>query len=91
MTRLRQRIAERLKDAQNTAAMLTTFNEVDMGGVMNLRSQHKESFEKKYGVKLGRSRKFRASMPRSTATTSSIKIITISAWRSARRRDWWCR
>lgn len=53
MTRLRQRIAERLKDAQNTAAMLTTFNEVDMTNVMALRAQHKESFEKKYGTKLG--------------------------------------
>ena len=53
MTRLRQRVAERLKDAQNTAAMLTTFNEVDMGHVMNLRNQHKEDFEKKHGVKLG--------------------------------------
>ncbi|HUY67973.1 MAG TPA: 2-oxoglutarate dehydrogenase complex dihydrolipoyllysine-residue succinyltransferase [Alphaproteobacteria bacterium] len=53
MTRLRQRIAERLKDAQNTAAMLTTFNEVDMSNVMALRAQHKDSFEKKYGVKLG--------------------------------------
>jgi 2-oxoglutarate dehydrogenase E2 component (dihydrolipoamide succinyltransferase) len=53
MTRLRQRIAERLKDAQNTAAMLTTFNEVDMSHVMALRNQYKESFEKKHGVKLG--------------------------------------
>jgi 2-oxoglutarate dehydrogenase E2 component (dihydrolipoamide succinyltransferase) len=53
MTRLRQRIAERLKEAQNTAAMLTTFNEVDMTNVMALRSQHKDGFEKKYGVKLG--------------------------------------
>ena len=53
MTRLRQRIAERLKEAQNTAAMLTTFNEVDMSNVMALRSQHKDVFEKKYGVKLG--------------------------------------
>ncbi len=53
MTRLRQRIAERLKDAQNTAAMLTTFNEVDMGNVMALRAQNKDNFEKKYGVKLG--------------------------------------
>ncbi len=53
MTRLRQRIAERLKEAQNTAAMLTTFNEVDMGHVMALRNQYKESFEKKHGVKLG--------------------------------------
>ena len=53
MTRLRQRIAERLKEAQNTAAMLTTFNEVDMGHVMALRNQYKDSFEKKHGVKLG--------------------------------------
>jgi 2-oxoglutarate dehydrogenase E2 component (dihydrolipoamide succinyltransferase) len=53
MTRLRQTIARRLKDAQNTAAMLTTFNEVDMGHVMAMRSQYKELFEKKHGVKLG--------------------------------------
>jgi 2-oxoglutarate dehydrogenase E2 component (dihydrolipoamide succinyltransferase) len=53
MTRLRQTIARRLKDAQNTAAMLTTFNEVDMGAVMHLRSQYKDLFEKKHGVKLG--------------------------------------
>ena len=53
MTRLRQTIARRLKDAQNTAAMLTTFNEVDMGAVMDLRKQYKELFEKKHGVKLG--------------------------------------
>jgi len=53
MTRLRQTIARRLKDAQNTAAMLTTFNEVDMSAVMALRNQYKELFEKKHGVKLG--------------------------------------
>jgi 2-oxoglutarate dehydrogenase E2 component (dihydrolipoamide succinyltransferase) len=53
MSRLRQTIARRLKDAQNTAAMLTTFNEVDMGAVMSLRNQYKEVFEKKHGVKLG--------------------------------------
>jgi 2-oxoglutarate dehydrogenase E2 component (dihydrolipoamide succinyltransferase) len=53
MTRLRQTIARRLKDAQNAAAMLTTFNEVDMSAVMNLRNQYKELFEKKHGVKLG--------------------------------------
>jgi 2-oxoglutarate dehydrogenase E2 component (dihydrolipoamide succinyltransferase) len=53
MTRLRQTIARRLKDAQNTAAMLTTFNEVDMSAVMHLRNQYKELFEKKHGVKLG--------------------------------------
>ncbi len=53
MTRLRQTIARRLKDAQNTAAMLTTFNEVDMGPVMDLRKSYKDLFEKKHGVKLG--------------------------------------
>jgi 2-oxoglutarate dehydrogenase E2 component (dihydrolipoamide succinyltransferase) len=53
MTRLRQTIARRLKDAQNTAAMLTTFNEVDMTAVMSLRNQYKDLFEKKHGVKLG--------------------------------------
>jgi 2-oxoglutarate dehydrogenase E2 component (dihydrolipoamide succinyltransferase) len=53
MTRLRQTIARRLKDAQATAAMLTTFNEVDMGGVMSMRTKYKDLFEKKHGVKLG--------------------------------------
>ena len=53
MTRLRKRIAERLKQAQNTAAMLTTFNEVDMTNVMALRNLRKDAFEKKHGVKLG--------------------------------------
>lgn len=53
MTRLRQTIARRLKDAQNSAAMLTTYNEVDMGPVMDIRKQYKELFEKKHGVKLG--------------------------------------
>ena len=53
MSRLRQTIARRLKDAQNTAAMLTTFNEVDMTAVMKLRADYRELFEKKHGVKLG--------------------------------------
>jgi 2-oxoglutarate dehydrogenase E2 component (dihydrolipoamide succinyltransferase) len=53
MTRLRQTIARRLKDAQNTAAMLTTYNEVDMSAVMALRTKYKDIFEKKHGVKLG--------------------------------------
>jgi 2-oxoglutarate dehydrogenase E2 component (dihydrolipoamide succinyltransferase) len=53
MTRLRQTIARRLKEAQNTAAMLTTFNEVDMSAVMALRNQYKDAFEKRHGVKLG--------------------------------------
>ena len=53
MTRLRATIARRLKDAQNTAAMLTTYNEVDMSGIMELRNTYKDQFEKKHGVKLG--------------------------------------
>jgi 2-oxoglutarate dehydrogenase E2 component (dihydrolipoamide succinyltransferase) len=53
MSRLRQRIAERLKEAQNTAAMLTTFNEADMSAVMALRERYRESFEKKHSVRLG--------------------------------------
>src|SRR3954463_16749446 len=53
MTRLRQRIAERLKEAQNQAAMLTTFNEVDMTNLLAVRNSYKDVFEKKHGVKLG--------------------------------------
>ncbi len=53
MSKLRQTVARRLKEAQNTAAMLTTFNEVDMSAVMALRTRTKDAFEKKHGVKLG--------------------------------------
>jgi 2-oxoglutarate dehydrogenase E2 component (dihydrolipoamide succinyltransferase) len=53
MTRLRKSIASRLKEAQNTAAMLTTYNEVDMGAMLDLRAEYKELFLKKHGVKLG--------------------------------------
>lgn len=53
MSRLRQRVAQRLKEAQNTAALLTTFNEVEMDALMNLRKDYKEKFEKKHKVKLG--------------------------------------
>ncbi len=53
MTRLRKRVSERLKEAQNTAAILTTFNEVDMTAIMKVRSEYKETFEKKHGIKLG--------------------------------------
>ena len=53
MTRLRKMVAARLKEAQNTAAMLTTFNEVDMSAANALRSQYKDSFEKKHGARLG--------------------------------------
>ena len=53
MSRLRRVIAQRLKEAQNTAAMLTTFNEVDMSFVMALRAEYKEEFEKNHGARLG--------------------------------------
>lgn len=53
MSKLRQKVAERLKESQNTAAILTTFNEVDMTNVMALRAEYKDVFEKKYGIKLG--------------------------------------
>ncbi|MGE4218657.1 MAG: 2-oxoglutarate dehydrogenase complex dihydrolipoyllysine-residue succinyltransferase [Alphaproteobacteria bacterium] len=53
MSRLRQRIAERLKHAQNTAAMLTTYNEIEMDALLRLRSEYREAFEKKHGVRLG--------------------------------------
>lgn len=53
MSRMRQRVAARLKDAQNTAAMLTTFQEVDMGNLMDMRRQYKDKFQEKHGVKLG--------------------------------------
>lgn len=53
MNRMRQRIAQRLKESQNTAAMLTTFNEIDMSKLIGLRTQYKEAFEKKHGIKLG--------------------------------------
>jgi len=53
MSRLRKTIAQRLKDSQNTAAILTTFNEIDMLNVMNLRKKHRDEFEKKHGIKLG--------------------------------------
>jgi 2-oxoglutarate dehydrogenase E2 component (dihydrolipoamide succinyltransferase) len=53
MTRMRQRIAERMKDAQNTAASLTTFNEADMSEIIAIRNKHKEAFLKEHGVKLG--------------------------------------
>ncbi|XP_036150544.1 dihydrolipoyllysine-residue succinyltransferase component of 2-oxoglutarate dehydrogenase complex, mitochondrial [Monomorium pharaonis] len=53
MSRMRQRIADRLKDAQNTTAMLTTFNEIDMSRIIEFRKKHQEAFVKKYGIKLG--------------------------------------
>jgi 2-oxoglutarate dehydrogenase E2 component (dihydrolipoamide succinyltransferase) len=53
MTRLRQTIAKRLKQAQENAALLTTFNEVDMSNIMEMRKENQEDFQKRYGIKLG--------------------------------------
>ena len=87
MTRLRRRIAERLKEAQNTAAMLTTFNEVDMTEILAVRAAHRERFEKKHGgasascrsssgPASSRSRRFRPSTRPSTVRTSSTATTT---------------
>ncbi len=87
MTKLRQTIARRLKESQNTAAMLTTFNEVDMTEVMALRARYKDVFEKKHGTKLGfmgffvkacvqALKELRASTARSTATTSLQELLS---------------
>ena len=91
MTRLRATIARRLKDAQNTAAMLTTYNEVDMSGIMELRNTYKDAFEKKHGVKLGFMSFFVKACthalkevpevtPRSTARTWSTRTTSIWVW-----------
>jgi pyruvate/2-oxoglutarate dehydrogenase complex dihydrolipoamide acyltransferase (E2) component len=53
MNRMRQKIASRLKEAQNVNAMLTTFNEIDMSSIMEFRKMHQETFQKRYGIKLG--------------------------------------
>ena len=103
MTRLRQTIARRLKEAQNTAAMLTTFNDVDMSAVMEARNRYKDLFEKKHGIRLGFMGFFvkaavlaaaatcPRSTPRSTARRSSITTMSTSRSRSRRRRAWSCR
>jgi 2-oxoglutarate dehydrogenase E2 component (dihydrolipoamide succinyltransferase) len=74
ITRMRLRIAQRLKEAQNTAAMLTTFQEVDMGHLIDLRKKHKEEFEKIHGVKLG----FMSAFVRA-ATTTLQEIPAVNA------------
>ncbi len=102
MTRLRQTIARRLKDAQDTAAMLTTFNEVDMTAVMEMRKKYKDLFEKKHGVKLGFMGFFTKAVchalkeiPAVNAEIDGTDIIyknyAISALRLARTRAWWFR
>ena len=80
MTKLRQTIARRLKEAQSTAAMLTTFNEVDMSAVMEIRSKYKDVFEKKHGVKLGFMGFF------TKAVTQALKEVPVGQRRDRRRR-----
>jgi len=102
MTRLRARIAERLLMAKNTTAMLTTFNEINMKPVMDLRARYKDQFEKKHGVRLGfmgffvkavveALKRFPAVTARSTATILFTTATTTSASRCPRRAVWWCR
>ena len=101
MSRLRQMVARRLKEAQNTAAMLTTFNEVDMTEVMALRAAYRDAFEKKHGVRIGFMSLFvKASVvalgefPAVNAEIDEGDIVyktTTSASPSARPRAWWCR
>ena len=103
MTKLRQTIARRLKEAQNAAAMLTTFNEVDMQALMSLRAQYKDLFEKKHGVKLGFMGFFVKACTHALKEIPAVnaeidgdrhrlqELSTISAWRSAPKRAWWFR
>ena len=101
MTRLRARIAERLVQAQHTAAMLTTFNELDMKPVMDLRSRYQDKFEKEHGVRLGFMSFFvKASIEAlkrfpavnaSMAVISSIMATLTSVSQSVHHVAWWCR
>ena len=75
MSRMRQRVAARLKDAQNTAAMLTTFQECDMGNLMELRTKYKDAFAEKHGVKLG----FMSAFVKA-ATAASMEIPSVNAY-----------
>ncbi len=102
MTRLRQTVAKRLKEAQNNAAILTTFNDVDMTAVIAARTKYKDLFEKKHGVRLGfmgffvkaacmALKDIPASTARSKATRSSITTSATSRSRSRRPMAWSCR
>jgi 2-oxoglutarate dehydrogenase E2 component (dihydrolipoamide succinyltransferase) len=92
MSRLRARVAERLVQSQSTAAILTTFNEVNMAPLMELRNRYKDRFEKEHGAKLGFMSFFvKAAVAALKATTSSTTATSTSASRSVRRAAWWCR
>jgi 2-oxoglutarate dehydrogenase E2 component (dihydrolipoamide succinyltransferase) len=82
MSRLRQRVAERLVQSQSTAAILTTFNEVNMQPVMDMRNRYKDKFEKEHGVKLGFMSFF---------VKAAVAATSTSASRSVRRAAWSCR
>jgi 2-oxoglutarate dehydrogenase E2 component (dihydrolipoamide succinyltransferase) len=101
MSRLRARIAERLLQSQSTNAILTTFNEVNMQPVMDLRNKYKDKFEKEHGVKLGfmsffvkaavaALKKYPIINASVTATTSSTTATSTSVSPSVRRAAWWC-
>jgi 2-oxoglutarate dehydrogenase E2 component (dihydrolipoamide succinyltransferase) len=75
LTRMRMRIAQRLKDSQNTAAMLTTFQECDMSALMALRDQHKDTFAKKHGVKLGFMSAFLKASASALQTTPAVNAV----------------
>ena len=100
--RLRQTIARRLKEAQNNAAMLTTFNEVDLSAVMALRSQYKDVFEQRHGIKLGFMSFFvkaviaaLKAVPDVNAEIDGTDIVYKNhydiGWRSGPSAAWWCR
>jgi len=102
MSPIRKRSAARLLESKLTTAMLTTFNEIDMGQAMAIRARYKEAFQKKHGVSLGfmsflsrpawkHSKRFPKSTPLSTETTSSTIITSTSVWRSELSADWSCR
>lgn len=99
MTRLRKRVAERLLEAKNSTAMLTTFNEVNMKPIMDLRKQYGEAFEKRHGIRLGfmsfyvkavveALKRYPEVNVLSTAMTWFTTTISTSAWRFLRRAAW---
>ena len=101
MSPIRRRIAQRLVEAQQTAALLTTFNEIDMTAVIALRAKHREQYTERYGVKLGFMSFFVKaavdalklvphSTPKSASRTSSIATTTTSASPSAAAKAWSC-
>ena len=83
MSRMRKRIAERLKDSQNTAAMLTTYNEIDMTSIIEMRNLYKDDFLKKHNMKLGFMSMFVAGLPLARARSSLSRARSLSLARAA--------